>query len=336
MQPRKITGAVVVITGASSGIGKAAAHQFASRGARLVLAARRKKLLEETAAECRRLGAETVAVQTDVTREPEVDRLAKRAVETFGRIDVWINNAAVAVFARIEDTPIRSYRRLMDTNFFGSLYGARAALRQFHKQGDSGVLIQNISIVGKAAVPILGSYVTTKYALLGLAEVLRQEVLGTDIHVCSLVPASMDTPIYDEAANYTGRAVRPVPPVYAPEKVARAMVGCAEDPKREVYIGSIDRLINFGQKMTPHIYERVARELMHWGAFQGNKKAARTDGNLFRPLPQYSGVRAGWLKRQRRTLLKWGLVTAAATAAPVLLARLHQSPSTSARQKRAA
>lgn len=205
--PRPIEDSVVVITGASSGIGRAAAQEFARRGATLVLAARRAQALDEVARECKELGGHALAVPTDVTDEAAVQDLARRAIETFGRIDVWVNNAAVTLFARIEEAPYEDYRRVIETNLLGYVHGARAAIPYFREQG-SGVLVNVSSVVGKVGQPNTSAYCATKFAIVGLSECLRQELLDVeDIHVCTVMPPSVDTPIFQHAANYTGRVI---------------------------------------------------------------------------------------------------------------------------------
>ena len=217
---------VVVITGASSGIGRATALRFARKRARLVLAARSSDALEALAKECRKRGAKAIAVPTDVTDPEAVQALAARAVEEFGRLDVWVNNAAVSVFGRITDVPLRDFQRVLDVNVSGYVHGARAALPQLREQG-SGVLINVSSIVGEIAQPYTAAYSMSKAAVRALGVSIRSELRLdgiTGIKVCTVMPATIDTPFFQHAANYTGRQVVAMPPVYGPQRVACAIV----------------------------------------------------------------------------------------------------------------
>ena len=218
--PRKLRDSVVVITGASSGIGRAAARRMAEHGATVVLAARGRQPLEEVAAECQQAGGRALVVPTEVTQQEAVERLAAVALEEFGRINVWVNNAAVTLFGRIEDAPMETYRQVIETNVFGSVYGARAAIRCFREQR-SGILIQTSSVYGTVGGPYLSAYVMSKFAIRGLSECLRQEVRDVrHIHVCTVLPASIDTPLFQHAANYSGRAVKALTPIYSADRGA--------------------------------------------------------------------------------------------------------------------
>jgi NAD(P)-dependent dehydrogenase (short-subunit alcohol dehydrogenase family) len=256
----KRANSVVVITGASSGIGRAGALAFAGKGTRVVLAARRQEPLEAAAEECRQAGAaDALAVPTDVTDPEAVERLASAAVDRFGRIDVWVNNAAVTVFAPFGDLPLDDFRRVIDTNLYGYVQGARAALPRFRIQG-RGVLINNASMVATLAEPYVAPYVVAKHGIRGLGMTLRQELVlerARGIRVCTVMPAMIDTPLLAHAGNYTGRRLKALPPVYPAEEVARTIVRLVSRPRREVYVGNSARMLAGQYRVAPGLTERL-------------------------------------------------------------------------------
>jgi short-subunit dehydrogenase len=320
--PMEISDSVVVITGASSGIGRATALAFAREGASLVLAARREQALLEAAAECESLGGRALAVPTDVTDEEAVRELARRAIEHFGRIDVWVNNAAVGLFGRFEETPSDAYRRAIETDLFGTIYGARAVLPYFREQG-SGALINNSSVVAKASQPYTSAYVISKFAIRALGESLRQELAldgAKDIDVCTVMPASIDTPFFQHAANYTGRAAKALNPVYDAEKVARTMVRCARRPKREVVVGSAGRMLALQHTLSLGLYERMAARLIDRDHFQ-DRPAAPSAGSLFEPMQEGTGVSGGWKADDGTSMRRAALIGAAVTVPALLVWR---------------
>jgi NAD(P)-dependent dehydrogenase (short-subunit alcohol dehydrogenase family) len=289
---------VVVITGASSGIGRATARAFARRRARLVLAGRNQAALSETAAECLASGAQAaIAVPTDVSDFAQVQALGERAHEACGGLDVWINNAGVVAFGRFEDMPLEAFRRVIDVNLHGYVHGARVAIPYFRRQG-RGVLINNASMLSVTGWPYAGAYVASKFAIRGLSECLREELRDAPhIHVCTLMPAAIDTPIFANGANYTPWPARAVPPVYDAEIVARAMVALAHAPRRELLVGRFGRFVSAARTAAPALVETAAAR---WGPSLQFRTAGREgsdEGNLWRSDQGRHSTSGGWRRR---------------------------------------
>src|ERR671917_826345 len=238
---KNLRDATVVITGASSGIGLATARAFSRRGASVVLAARRLALLEEAARECEELGGRALAVPTDVTDPSQLDDLARSAVSAFGGIDVWVNNAGTSMWGTFEEIPLESQTRLIELNLLGAINGSHAALPHLFEREGRGVIINVSSIFGRVPMPWAASYSASKAGLAGFTEALRFELASrSGIEVCGVYPAYVDTPTYLNSANYTGRALRPVPPVVPPERVAERIIGLALRPRRSVRVGALN------------------------------------------------------------------------------------------------
>lgn len=321
--PKAVEDSVVVITGASSGIGKATAHAFAERGARLILGARRKEALEATVEECTTRGAEALAVPMDVTSETAVYQLARTAELEFGALDVWVNNAGVLSFGRFEETPSDVYRRVIETDLFGYIYGMRAVLPVFREQG-YGVIINVSSVASDAPEPYTSAYVGSQYALRGITDSIRMELALdeiTDIHICTLKAASIDTPFFQHAANYTGRTAGAMGPVCSAEEVARSVVSLARRPRRETVVGRSGRARNLERSLLPRRYERRRARTFDRKHLR-KTEAAPTPGNLFDPKNEHTDVSGGWRSKSTTSAVKRLVKTAAALAIPAVLIAL--------------
>lgn len=291
---RDLNGAVVVVAGASSGIGRATALAFAREGARLALAARREELLEEVAEECRGLGASAVVLPTDVTDADAVKRLADRTVEEYGSIDIWIANAGVGAVGRFEETPVEAHRRVIETNLLGPLYGAHAVIPLFRRQGH-GTFIATVSIGAFAPAPYAAAYSASKFGLDGMLDSLRAELVDSpDLHVCGVYPSFTDTPGMMHGANYTGHELSPEGPIYDdPNDVAETMVAVARRPRARAMVGALAPLSRLGYAVAPRLVEKIAGYGAH-RHFDRQPPAPHSDGNLFRPVKRGRGVVGGF------------------------------------------
>jgi short-subunit dehydrogenase len=285
----------IVITGASSGIGLATALAFARRGDRLVLAARDEASLDGAAARCRAEGADVITVPTDVSREEMIEELARAALDAFGRIDVWVNNAAVTAFGFFERIPAEVFRQVIETDLIGTANGARAALPIFKKQGE-GILINVASMVSYVPQPYATPYVASKTAIRAFGECLRMELSLErlqGVHVCTVMPESVDTPLFQNAANFAGREARPMPPILTPESVAAAILKLVEQPRREVFVGHAGRMATLMHRLAPALFERTMARQVDRNHFQ-NQPAVADPGNVLAPVGEGAQVHGGW------------------------------------------
>lgn len=318
----RVKGSVVVITGAASGIGRATALRFAAEGATVVVASRRAKALATLTEECRRHGVEALGVPTDVTDATAVDELARRTVERFGRIDVWVNNAAVTFFSPFLKVPVEDFRRVLDVNVMGYVHGARAALTQMQLQG-AGVLLNVASIVGEVPQPYTSAYSVSKAAVRALGASLRSELLldrEKHIDVVTVLPATIDTPFFRHAANYTGREVVPMPPLYSPQRVARAIVKAVKSPRREVVVGPAGRQFAVQHRVAPGTTEAMMAVQTDRTHLSRHNAAPDSPGNLYSPSsePRDAEVEGGWGGRRRTAQRRLALLGLAVGAGVVL------------------
>jgi short-subunit dehydrogenase len=260
VQLRKLEEQVIVITGASSGIGLVTARMAARRGARLVLVARSEEALRQLTDEIIGAGGDAIYVVADVGLEGDVQRVADTAVRHFGGFNTWVNNAGVSIYGKLLEIPTEDQRRLFDTNFWGVVYGSLAAAR--HLRGRGGAIINVGSTLSDRAIPIQGTYSASKHAVKGFTDALRMELEteGAPVSVTLIKPGAIDTPYPHHAKNYMEAEPTVPPPVYAPEVVAEAILYCAEHPERDVFAGGGGKAISMSEKYAPRLTDKV----MEW------------------------------------------------------------------------
>jgi short-subunit dehydrogenase len=273
---------VVVLTGASSGIGRATAQALAERGARLVLASRHVHTLQPVAAECEARGARVLAVPTDVSDEAAVAALGAAAIARFGGIDVWINNVGVGVVGLFDDVPLALHRRVVESNLIGHMNGAHVALAHF-RQRRRGTLVNMISLGGWVAAPYAAAYSASKFGLRGFTEAIRAEMSALpDVHVCAVYPTFVDSPGVGHGANRVGRHLRPPSPMVDPRQVADAVVALLHTPRPTVMVGAVAAPARLAHALAPETCGRVGLWAME-AALARADEAPRHDGNLFEP-----------------------------------------------------
>ncbi|GGK01185.1 short-chain dehydrogenase [Pilimelia anulata] len=317
----RVTDPVVVVTGAGSGIGAATAIALARRGARPVLAGRREDALRAVAAECARVGTPALVVPTDVTDPAAVDRLGDAAVDRYGRLDVWINNAGVTAYGSFAELPAEEFARVLDVNLLGVANGMRAALGHLRRTG-RGMIINNASVLATVAAPYQSAYAAAKHGVRALGSSVRQELRLSGergIAVCTVLPYSIDTPLFRHAANHAGRAARPVPPVYPASTAARAIVGLLRKPRREVYVGTAARLSVWPVRLAPALAERIVGRYAGWTAL-GRAHAPAGPGNLFTESGDDARIPGGF-HGLARTAFRASTVVGLAAGTAALVAR---------------
>jgi NAD(P)-dependent dehydrogenase (short-subunit alcohol dehydrogenase family) len=292
---------VVVLTGASSGIGRETAVELGRRGASVVLAARSEEGLRDVAREVAAAGGRALPVPTDVADWPQVERLAPAAGDHFGRIDTWVNNAAVALYGRLTALPVEDMRQQMEINYWGQVYGSLTAVRHLRRRG--GALVNVGSALSDRAIPLQGNYCAAKHAIKAFTDTLRMEIEeeGLPISVTLVKPASIDTPFFDKAKTYLGYEPRPIPPVYVPEVVARVIVHAAQHPVREVGAGGGAAKVS-AARFAPRLADRYMER--HVFDAQKARRAATSErpSNLHAPLPSDGGARGRiWKGHTRRS-----------------------------------
>lgn len=295
MRFRSLQDKVVVITGASSGIGKLAVEAFLDKGAKVVLAARCEEAMHQHLEQLQVGPDRALVVKTDVSDFEQVKSLADAAKEHFNRIDIWVNNAAVSIYGAVSQLTAEEVNRVVDVNLKGQIYGAQAALRIFEEQ-HYGNLLHVASALGKGSTPLQSAYTATKHGIVGFASCLREELMAQgkkDIDVSVIMPAAMDTPLFTHAKSKLGVKPYPIPPVYHPRVTVEKILACAMNPRPEVSAGGFGNVMMWAYRLTPLLLERYQGR---WGVrsqLTHEPKAMEGHDNLFAPMAGTYTVRGG-------------------------------------------
>jgi NAD(P)-dependent dehydrogenase (short-subunit alcohol dehydrogenase family) len=298
---------VVVLMGASSGIGRETALRFARKGAKVVVSARSEEGLDSLVEEIRREDGEAIAVPADTSEFDQVKAVADRAVQEYGRLDTWVHLAAVGLFATFEETTPEEFRRVIDVNLMGQVYGAMAALPHIKREG-GGALIHVSSMGAKRSIPLQSAYCASKHSIDGFLESLRVELRRENlpISVTQVMPATINTPFFDKARTKLG--VKPVapPPIYQPGIVSEAILHAAENPARDLVVGGAAKAVILSQALSPRLLDILLRVRGFEIHYTGEPKPEDAPDNLFEPIDGYNTVEGSFRDRAHpRSLYNW-------------------------------
>lgn len=293
--PRSVKDQVVVITGASSGIGRATALLFGQKGATTVLAARNREALDTVAQEIERARGQAHVIAADVSEWEQVQRVASEAVTRFGGLDTWVNNAAVSAYGTVAQMEVSEIQRIVQVNLMGQIHGMKAALEQMRKQG-RGTIVNVASALAERSVPLQAAYCATKHGIKGFSEALRLELEaeGLPIDVVLVMPSSINTPLFRHARSKLGVMPMPIPPVYEPRVVAEAIVEMAERPQRQVVVGGSGKSMIVAQGLSPGLVDRYMASGRRMISQQRTDQPDNGQDNLFAYVPGPGSVEGGF------------------------------------------
>lgn len=299
---------VVVVTGASAGVGRATAKAFATKGASLVLLARDESRLESAREEVRAAGGDAVTVATDVADPGGVEMAAQAAEEALGPIDVWVNNAMTAVFAPVSETSAEEFRRVTEVTYLGTVYGTLAALRRMRPR-DRGSIVQVGSALAYRAIPLQASYCAAKHAIEGFTESLRTELRheGSNVRLSMVQLPALNTPQFDWVRARLPRQPQPVPPIFEPELAAEAIVWAAARGKREVWVGGPVVKTLLADKLVPSLADRYLARTGYEAQQTEDELEGEREGNLFEPVRGDYSARGRFSERAKRRSWQFSL-----------------------------
>jgi NAD(P)-dependent dehydrogenase (short-subunit alcohol dehydrogenase family) len=297
---------VVTLMGASSGIGREAALQFAKRGAKVVVSARGEVGLDSLVDEIHSMGGSAVAIPADTSDFEQVKMVADRAVEEYGRLDTWVHLAAVGLFATFEQTTPEEFERIIDVNLMGQVYGAMAALPHIKREG-RGALIHISSVEAKRSFPFHSAYGASKHGIDGFLEALRVELKheGWPISVTQVMPGTINTPFFDKGRTKLGVKPVGIPPIYEPETVANIIVYAAENPARDLVCGGAAQAMIINQRLSPRMVDAILATRAGFSPQLTDEPRSEDDpDNLYAPIQGHDTAKNGF-RAFSRSLYNW-------------------------------
>lgn len=300
--PRPLGEQVVVLCGASSGVGRETALMLGGAGSKLVLAARDEQALIEVKREVERLGGKAHVVVTDVAQWAHVQRLAEDAERHFGRIDTWVNGAAVSVYGTVEETPVEDIQQAIQVILLGQIHGMKAAIPALKRNGQ-GTIINVASALAIRSVPLQAAYCAAKHGIKGFTESLRMELMHekSNINVTLVLPSSINTPLFEHAKSHLGVKPQPMPPIYEPRVVAEVILHAAQHPMRDIVVGGGGKMLTLMERISPALMDRFM--VMRGQMFKKQKTNKPDDGrdNLSAPMPGTDAATGQFGSRSKST-----------------------------------
>ncbi len=325
MQLKPINQQVVAVVGASSGIGRVTAIEFAKRGAKVLVSARGESKLESLVEEIRRFGGDATAFVADVQSYSEVKAIADKTVEVYGRLDTWVHLPAISLFALFDEVTPSEFERVIDVNLMGQVYGAMAALPYLKREG-GGALIHTSSIEGRRSLPYQSAYSAAKHGIEGFVESLRVELIHEKIpiSVTSIKPAVINTTFWNNARTKLGVKPAGIPPYYNPKLVADAILHCAEHATRDFLVGDAAKAIDLAQRISPSLVDSLLLLVGFPLQRSSEPKSEEAPNNFYQPVAEHNGVDGDfsnqvipsitdWL--DKNPILQWGAVAGAVAVA---------------------
>lgn len=331
MQLKSIAQQVVVVVGASSGIGRETALQFAKRGAKVVAIARSQPGLDSLVAEIGQMGGDAIAIAADTSNFEQVKGVVDKAIAHYGRIDTWVQNAAVEIYASFDDTTVDEFRRVMEVNYLGHVYALKAVLPHLKRTG--GALIHVTSVEAVRSLPLQSAYAASKHAVNGLLEAVRVELMHDQapVSITEIQPAGINTPLFDKAITRLGMKPQGTPSLYSPGAVAEAILYAAEHPTRSIVVGDAGKMVVLAQRLAPQLLDAYLVRSGFESQKTNQPKSADAPNNLYVPIAGFDRSEGDLQDKTQPSLLtkldtnpplRWGAIAAAGIAILVMLSEV--------------